>query len=488
MDLYQPFIKTVSINDLPEGAWQYIVGGSQETQGLQEYYKSIPWLFRGVDIRSNAVASVPFAVMRGEDEIDTSDDWQNVVKFMPDPKALFAQIEAALVIWNYAYAFKKRNLFMTQGVRYMLPTSIKAKISETGDITFTRREGNKDVSYTVEDIIYFWKSDPFVEIGPPLASPAQAAANAAGVLFNADRLAEAFFKRGAIKATLLTTKNILPAERDRLKSWWKRMFGRGVDSAWQTDIVNADAVVPVVVGEGLESLENATLTESKRTDIAAALGIPYSVLFSNASNRATAEQDDKHFYDKTILPECEFIQEVLNKQLFVPMGYRLVFKSYEMDLYQTDENERAASLEKLIAALGSPEEFLLAADILGYELGDDIRKKIEEMVSKKAERAAEIQANMARIPENQPGNEQEPEKEPVPPQLQPPPPNNRSIDLGKWEQKALKRIKKGEKAACSFESDNIDPVTIASIGAHLEDAQNEQDVKAVFSDIWIGYP
>ena len=490
MDLYQPFIKTVSINDLPEGSWRYIVGGPLETQGLQEYYKSIPWLFRGVDIRSNAVASVPFAIMRGEEEIDTSDDWQNVVKFMPDPKGLFAQIEAALTIWNYAYAFKKRNAFLTQGVRYLLPTSITPKIGETGEVSFKRREGNKDVAYTVEDIIYFWKSDPFVEIGPAQASPAQAAANAAGVLFNGDKFVKAFFERGAIKATLLTTKNILPAERDRLKSWWQRMFS-GTKSAWQTDIVNADAVVPVVVGEGLESLENATLTESKRIDIAAALGIPYSVLFSNASNRATAEQDDKHFYDKTILPECKFIQEVLNKQLFVPMGYRLVFKSYEMDLYQTDENERAQSLTQLITALGSPEEFLLAADILGYELGDDIRKKIEKMITEKAERAAEIQSNMARIPDGQPG--QPAQEQEQPPQLQAqaqqaPPPNNRSIDLGKWEQKALKRIKKGEKAACSFDSEWIDPVTVASIGAHLEDAQNEQDVKAIFSDVWIGYP
>jgi len=489
-NLYQPFIKTVSINDLPESAWQYITGQPAEEKSLQDYYKSIPWLFRGVDIRADAVASMPFAIYRGETEIDSSKDYKNAVGYLPSPGALFGLIEAALTIWGYAYAFKKRSVFMAKGVRYLLPSSVRAKITPDGEITFKRREGNKDVDYTVDDIIYFWERDPFVEIGPPQSSPAQAAASAAGVLFNVDKFAAAFFERGAIKATLFTTQNILPQERDRLKDWLKRFFGRGIATSWQTDIINAETVKPIVIGEGLESLENTSLTEAKRIDIAAALGIPYSVLFSNASNRATAEQDDLHLYTKTIVPQCRFIEEVLNKQLLDPNGgYRIRFLDETLNIFQVDENERAQSLTQLVAALEKPEEFLLASEILGYEIPDDIKAKIEKMVSEKAERAAEIQANMARIPDGQPGQEpaQQPPQLPVQAQ-QPPPPNNRSIDLGKWEQKALKRVKGGKPAACSFDSDNIDPVTIASIGAHLEDAQNEQDVKAVFSDIWIGYP
>ena len=492
-NLYQPFIKTVSINDLPESAWQYITGQPAEEKSLQEYYKAIPWLFRGVDIRADAVASMPFAIYRGETEIDSSKDYKNTLGYLPSPGALFGLIEAALTIWGYAYAFKLRSVFMAKGVRYLLPSSVRAKITPDGEITFKRREGNKDVDYSTDDIIYFWQRDPFVEIGPPQASPAQAAASAAGVLFNVDKFAAAFFERGAIKATLLTTQNILPAERERLKSWWKRMFGRGMDSAWQTEIVNADMVKPVVVGEGLESLENSSLTETKRIDIAAALGIPYSVLFSNASNRATAEQDDLHLYSKTIVPDCRFIEEVLNRQLLDPNGgYRIRFLDETLSIFQVDENERAQSLTQLVAALEKPEEFLLASDILGFEIKAEIKAKIEKMVKEKADRAAEIQANIANAQNNppqngQPGQEPEPEQPAQqPPQL--PPPNNRSIDLGKWEQKALKRVRKGQGAACSFDSEWIDPVTVASIGAHLEDAQNEQDVKAVFSDIWIGYP
>ena len=489
MSDYNPF-KTVSMSDLPEGAWTYITGQPQDEKDIQTYYKAIPWLFRGVDIRADAVAAMPFSIYRGETEIDNSEDYKNVVKFLPNPGGLFGLLESALVIWNYAYAFKLRNEFMTKGLRYLLPSSVKAKIELNGNISFKRKEGKEWKDYDKEDIVYFWGRDPFVEIGPPQASPAGAAAAAAGVLWNTDQFAAAFFARGAIKATLLTTTNILPAERERLKSWWQRMFQRGVKGSWQTDIVNADTVKPVVVGEGLESLENTNLTESKRIDIAAALGIPYSVLFSNASNRATAEQDDMHLYTKTVIPECEFIAEVLNEQVFKPLGYKFQFNPQSLELFQTSENERAASLEKLIAALEKPEEFLLAADILGYDLDPEVHKRIEEMIAEKARRAAEIQANMAANPHAEPvaPGQPQPEQEEQPPAPQAPPPNRRSVDLGKWEQKASKLVKRGKPAACAFESDHIDPVTIAAVGAQLEDAQTEADVKAIFSSLWMGYP
>lgn len=480
-DLYNPFIKTVALNDLPESAWRYILGGDGGAAEIKELYQSIPWLFRGVDIRANAVASMPFSIYRGETEIDNSDDYKNAVKVLPNPGALFGLVEAALTIWGYAYAFKTRSAYTVKGVRYLLPTSIDYKIDGNGIPTFTRMVNGQPQTYTVDDIIYWWKSDPFVEIGAPMSSPALAAASAAGVLLNVDKFAAAFFERGAIKATLLTTKNILPSERDRLKSWWKRMFGKGTDSAWQTDIINADVVTPIVVGEGIESLENETLTQSKRVDIAAAMGIPYSVLFSNASNRATAEQDDLHLYTKTIIPECGFIQSVINEQLFGKMGYKLVFTPENMDIFQEDENERAASLEKLIAALDKPEEFLLAAEILGFEIAPDIENRIRAMIAEKNARreAMEQVAAQAPEPEDEPQQEEE---------AQPEPPNMRALDLDRWRTKALKRLKSGRPAACQFTSDVLDPLTVAAIGASLEGAQSETEIKAIFDNVWIGYP
>lgn len=473
-------IKTVSMNDLPESAWQYITGKPADSDDLSTYYRAVPWLFRGVGLRANAVSTMPFSVFRGEQEIDNSDEYKNAVKFLPKPGALFGLIEAALTIFGYAYLFKLKSVYMQKGLRYLDPTSVTYKINdETGEVNFSRIVGGKTTKYTADDIVYFWQYDPFVEIGAPQASPAKSASLAAGVLLNIDAFAKAFFEHGAVKTTLLTTTNIQPAERDRLKLWWRRVLG--IEKAWQTDIVNAETVKPIVVGEGLESLQNNDLTESKRIDIAAGLGIPYSILFSNASNRATAEADDTHFYDKTIVPECKFIESILNDQVFAPAGYSFKFTPQNLDIYQEDENERAESLEIIITALGTPEEFLLAADILGYDLNMDTRKAIKALIKKKQKAPEVIEQQLTEPPKQE---EPEPEEE----EPEPPKPNMRAIDLEKWRTKALKRVKAKRPMEFSFVTEHIDPVTHAAISGALEQCETEDDVKAVFTDLWIGYP
>lgn len=493
-DLSNPFIKSISINDLPEEAWTYLSGQSEQSEDLQKHYQSVPWLFRGVDIRANAVLSMPFSIYKGDTEIDNSNDYQNVIGFLPNPGALFGLVEAALVIWGYAYAFKARNAFMTKGVRYMLPTSIVPNINaESGEITFKRKVGGQTLDLTTDDIVYWWKQDPFIELGEPQSSPARAAAAAAGVSLNVDNFAAAFFERGAIKATLLTTTNVLPSDKEALKSAWARMF-KGISKAWQTFIVNADAVKPVVIGEGLESLENSNLTESKRVDISVALGVPFSILFSGAATGlgggGVAEQDDLHLYSKTIVPECRFIEHAINEQLMIPNGYRLAFTEENLDIYQEDETKRATSLVQMITALEKPEEFLIAASILGYEIEDDIRAEIEASIARKEQQRQDMLAAQQQKQEAfaAQANQTMPRNSPVVAQDKQPPPNARSIDLEKWQAKAIKRLKSGRGMTFSFTSDCIDPVTLAAVSVQLEAAKDEAAVKAIFSDAFIGYP
>jgi hypothetical protein len=125
--------------------------------------------------------------------------------------------------------------------------------------------------------LYFWYPDDSVEIGEPFDYPALAALQAAGILSAVGGFAQAFFERGAIKVTLLTTKtNVVESERSRLKRWWDRIRG----NAWAAEIVNADEVEVIPVGEGLDSLDNKEFTKEQREDISTALGVPHSMLFT----------------------------------------------------------------------------------------------------------------------------------------------------------------------------------------------------------------
>ncbi len=465
-----PTAKGVRLSELPPEAWQYLRGGAA-TGSLAKLHRAVPWLFRGVDLRGDAVANMPFVIWSGRGdsarEVDNSRDWQNAVGFLPRPRDLLWLVEAALIVWGYAYLEQGRNIGRRlRELRYLLPTTVKPEIDAVQGLTgFTRVATGKPLQLDVKDVCYFWNPDPFVELGPPESSPAQAALAAAGVLYNVDEFAAAFFARGAIKGTLLTVAGNPPdAEKQRIKSWWQRLFS-GITNAWSDAVVSADMVTPVVVGEGLESLERSDLTRSRREDIATALGIPHTLLFSDAANYATAERDTQNFYETTIKPECTFIQETLNEQVFEPQGYRLQFQPESLSIYQEDEQQRSASLASLRAA-GLP--LLMAMDILGYELSEEQRGELESL---EAERQAAAEALAQRLQGGGGDGDRDAGGE----------------ELRTWRRWALKRAREGRPLR-EFRTAHVSPALAAAIAGALEGCATPSEVDAVFDGVWVGYP
>ena len=100
-------------------------------------------------------------------------------------------------------------------------------------------------------------------------------------------------------------------------------------------------------------------------------------------------QDEKHFYDKTIRPECNFIAGELNRQLFTPMGLRFEFLLDGLDVFQEDEAQRAAAFKVYVDA-GLPLE--VSGLMLGLELPEGWTW--ERIANEKAERQAAIAEQM----------------------------------------------------------------------------------------------
>src|SRR3990167_9133507 len=390
--------------DSDEG-WNILSGGDPSQKPDADYFRLIPTIYRGVTLRGMSVANVPFALLtkRGKD-FDVSGDWQNKLGFLPNFKLLLNLVEMSLCLTGRAYLFRERNIATTRMLRYLLPTSVTPDLKTkqefdkrnqpTGvvnlEIKFKRMVENVERTFTPDDIVYFWLPDPLIELGEAVNYPCRAAANAAGGLKNVDIFASKFFERGAIKALILSVKGSPPKdERERLESWFRSMIS-GVKNAFAAKIFGADTVTATTIGEGLKEIDNPTLGKDKREDIAVSLGIPMSILFSDAANYATAQQDDKNFYDKTIVPECEFIASIFNDQVFKEFGYRLVFRPDEMDIYQEDENARAQSLSLLVNALSNIEEFEIAAKLLGYEINDEVQAMIDALLAEKEKQREEM--------------------------------------------------------------------------------------------------
>ena len=77
-----------------ESAWTSST--SRATDTTTTYYRAVPWLMRGIEMRANALASVPFQIVRGRTPIDTSDEYKDALGILPDPYRILWLLEAAL--------------------------------------------------------------------------------------------------------------------------------------------------------------------------------------------------------------------------------------------------------------------------------------------------------------------------------------------------------------------------------------------------------
>lgn len=362
------------LDQYPEQAWTELTPSATDTADSREaldaigkYYETVGFLHRCVAIRADAMLRVPWAVMRGETDVWTNEmpEPPESMRYLKDFRRLLRLTEMALCLSPEAFWFRERNRARTLSFKWHAPSSVIPQWSATDGLTgFKRILGNGNTRmFEVDDYVHFALPNPLHETIPG-RPPAQAAMAAAGVLYNVDAFASSFFKRGAIKATLLTIEgNPPPGELLKLETWWKRAFA-GVAQAWQTAAVRA-GVTPVIIGEGIESLGKSDLTREHKEDIATALGIPHSLVMSDAANRSVAETDDLHFYDKTVIPALEMIVETLNEQVFYPVGHRMELRPQKMSIYQEDEEQRSMSVLHYVQA-SVPVE--IAMQMLGVDL------------------------------------------------------------------------------------------------------------------------
>lgn len=362
--------KSISLDQLPESAWTVTSGDGKDSDDERSLYAVVAYLYNCVEKRANAIAGLPWYIMRNKSELWSynNDTVPAELAYLAHLPELLWQSEAALSLGSEAFWHKERNRVRVTGIRWQAPWTIEPQWDESAGLTsYKRTLGMRTITYAPEEVVYLHL--PGQHETKPRTSPAHAAMAAAGVIHGKDVFAKTFFDRGAIKATLLqVTGNPLPEERKRLKNWWRRAF-ESVGNAFSTEVISADAVTPVVVGEGLDALNANGLAMEMREDISTALGVPHSMVVSNASNFATAKMDRFNFYDLTIVPESQIIARQLNNQLFGPLGLRFEFRPQEMDLYQEDENERADALVKYVNA-GIP--LNIAIQMLGLELPEGV--------------------------------------------------------------------------------------------------------------------
>lgn len=366
--------KSISLENYPAQAWQELSPGlalsgndsRADRAAAQAFYETVAWLFRCVKLRQSAISRVPWVIAKGDKEIWESGSLvpPQELQFLTGLPRLIARTEGALCLSPEAFWFREKNRVKTTSLRFLTPSSVTPIWdAEKGLVGFDRQLSTQKKRLGLDEIVYFALENPMHETIPG-RPPAQAAMSAAGVLYNVDSFASAFFERGAIKPTILTAPQGTPeSEKSKLRSWWRRAF-QGIANAWNTEVIAAE-VKPIIIGEGIAELGNVTLTNEKKEEIATALGIPHSKVFSNAANYATAQVDVENFLLDTIIPSLSLLAETINTEILYPLGYSMQLRPQEMPIFQEDENQRAQSWATLV---NGGMRRSVAAEILGMNL------------------------------------------------------------------------------------------------------------------------
>lgn len=442
---------------------------TDDTLSVTAAYDRVAWFRRGIDIRAEAVRSYPFDLYRGDEVIFTDGD--------PDPPEVTASLlelsstlATDLDLYGAAYAILETNRFQQNAAwRRLLPTTVTPKYDpEIGLIGFQRTAGTVQAYYDRatfgKTLVYLWMPLRNGELGPG-PGVARAALGAATTLDNARRFQSAFFENGALSPTIVSIdgfENMGERERKRVADTFQRLM-QGVKNAFRTIPVSGKTTVAPLM-QPISDMALDTLTTQQREDVATALGVPHSLLFSNAANYATASQDDLNFYDKAISPLVKLIEQQLNEQLFRPAGLRLVFQRSRLEVYQQLEAQKADKYAVMFdRGIITAKQF---ADMMN----------VEYLVEAEPGEVDDVVPTSDVLPEDD-ADETEDMVE-----------DSMREELRRWRVFARKRISEGSpRKALDFTSGVIPPALYDSIQRSLEHAESLDSVRQIFddADVWV---
>ena len=344
---------------LPGWAQAMLDNGGQTGDPIK-LYNRVPQLFRAVQLRAQALSSVPFIINAG----NRISDWP-----FPQPLAtLLYELESSLMVAGAAYALKQAPKIggnRVVGIEFLQPATISTTYHNKV-IQFTQQvRGERFGPWGLDRMLYMREFSFSEEIGAGLA-PARVALPAAQLRNSMQEFASGFFASGAQPMTLITMQgNPPPSEVERTEAFFKRAM-QGVRNAWRVLALRSEvSVMPIT--PLLNTMAMPELQMQTAREIAAAFGIPLSLLTSDSTSYATAQSDQQLFYEGTIKPRLLMYETNINKQVLEPMGMHLTFQPESLTIYQQNEAERSGALGNLTSA-GIP--LRQAMLILGYAVED----------------------------------------------------------------------------------------------------------------------
>lgn len=430
---------------------------------LAKLYTENVWVYRAIQMRADALASIPWEVQRKfkNGNMVILKDSDAVVQVLSDVNPamnwseLIIAIESDLLIYGRAFILKIRgeNSRDVLALLRLNPTTVSVVAKATGIEKYVQTLSGVSEDFSVDDVIYFHTYSPVDDLGS--VSTLAVARSFVEASNSTMTTIDTFFKNAAIPAVLLTTEQDIDEDTaTAIKSRWERMF-KGV-SRWFKTAVLGKGVKAQVLSASPKEWALHEIDDATRTTIAGAFGIPPTILgASESANYATANIERKLMFENSVIPRAQYIASVFNAELLPEFGVDLefVWLFENVPALQENEDAKVERYVKLVdAGIITPQT---AAKELGYEVAET-----PTVVTK-------------------------PETDDL---------DFVKSDIKKWHVKAKKRLQAGKGAACGFNSEHIPPSVMEAIKAQLEEVTDVVALTDIFNDamknikLWSNYP
>lgn len=443
--------------------------------GAEDYAAAVATLFQCINLVAKSIASMPRQIEDiatgqviaqanfPQPELDengrpfTEDDLPFSIKL----NRILHQTAASLQIRSEAFWHKEKNLLRQTAIVWQDPKLIKPKRDDYGIVGFEKHlRGRRPIPIPLEDMTYFFL--PGLRENAPGVSPVQVALHDAGIIYHQNEFLKKFFENGAMPTTLFFMDGAEPSpdEKSRMKRFlYSVMTGRL--RAWGIELLSNKLSFQHLVPPLKEMVLPQLRTEAQH-GICVAMGVPISILFTNASRNSTSEQDDLHFYTKTAVPLARDIEETANDEIFGPLGLRLRFRPDKLEVFEQQELSKLVGLQTVVGDLTKDERRAAA----GYPpQGDDGNDDGGDNETSPSDDEQPVIIEGKAYPLNMTQAEYE----------------LMQRDLTLWETKVLKRVGKLPAAGVPFESLFIPAPVDELVRGQLLHAKTGEEVKAAFA-------
>jgi len=430
--------RTVDLPFIDDGRYYELTSGRH--QAVPKFAKS-PTAFACMNIRGQELANIPWHIKKGDKILDKHPLITILKNFGPESNWQRGILYTELDKMTYGAGLW---LFEVDEVTRLDPSTIEVKKNKNGITGFwqyldgPKGEGEPTHKFKRDEIVFFPEYHPEgdLDFGIPTLEVCKRAVNAE---VEALQMIEAHYKNDAVPGLFLgTDQTVTEDEANRLLNWWNRRF-RGSRNKGKVGIAGK-GLKPVPVGSTMKDAAVVELIQQFQGSICKAFRVDPILVGGNVN--ATYEnlnESRKFLIEDVLIPRAIEYQNVINQDLcakyFPDVEFEFAFE--EMKILQENSTEKHT---RLFAAVQAG---LVSDDFYREEMGYPAKAKPpEEEVREKEEKKAAAEA--------------------------------------KWEKKAVKAFIRGESPAVPFETDNISIDRQYVIRGRLQNAKDEEAVRACF--------